>query len=121
MDAIIDSAIAILLIGCVIFVVKYAGAMIEVLSKKFRGKKYPLKKDVISPSDLKRNDIVTLVNYGECCYDGYYDGAYLFYPVNAKPVNAKPDDEYIRLNKSQIREMTTKVMGKGFLKWEKRR
>ena len=117
MDKIIDIVIAIFLLGIVIFTVKYAGAMIEILSAKLRNRKYPLKKSVISPSDLKRNDIVTLTNYGDCQYDGYYGGAHLFYPVDDDA--ASKCDGYIRLNKSQISDLATKVMTKDFLKWEK--
>ena len=117
MYKIIDGAIAIFLLGIVIFTVKYAGAMIEILSAKLKKRKYPLKKSAISPSDLKKNDIVTLTNYGDCQYDGYYDGAHLFYPVDDD--TASKCDGYIRLNKSQIRDLATKVMTKDFLKWEK--
>lgn len=81
-----------------------------------RDKKYKKVAWEFHIKDLDLGDIVTLDKFGDCSYDGYYDGMHLFAPVNKK----LEDIGYVKLGKADAESAMTKVTTRDYrVKWEK--
>lgn len=113
----IDGIMAVCIMGLIFALVKYAGSLIELLMKKLRSKRYPIKCAQMPISRLSTDDIVTLDDIGACEYHGFYNGYHLFAP---KERNLENDESYVRLHAKDASPLISKVTNRRIgLKFER--
>ena len=119
-DKVIDVALAILLIGAIVLVVKYGGygisRMTGNLKKLIYKGKYPVQSLTFPFKCLKYGDLIEVKDIGACKYLGKRDGKYYIESVShAASFNGDP---YLYADKAYIEQNAIKLMNAHCTKWE---
>lgn len=116
----LDTILAILLIGLVVFSLKFIGALIEKCYKHFSSKRFNSAYPIISPEfpihELNMGDCISLQGTDGLQYRAKRDGKYYFECISDNTIDGS---SYIWIDKDSIMEKATKLYNKKGLKWER--
>lgn len=120
MNGLIDVALALLLVGAIVFGVRYGGygisRLIGKVKKSVNKGKYPVLSLTFPFKCLKYGDLIEIKDIGACKYLGKRDGKYYIESVShAASFNGDP---YLYADKSYIEQNAIKLMNAHCTKWE---
>ncbi len=119
-DNMIDKILAILILGVIIGIVKWAGFFATSAAKRVRrkllDKKYPLRSEQFPIKALKLGDCVEIPNLGEGKYQDKSGGKYYIESLNRCFTDGSP---YVYLDRDYLIDNSTKLFNKNVVKWQK--
>lgn len=119
-DSMIDVALAILIIGVLVFLVRYGGYgisnMMYKIKKKSYDRKYPIQSSKFPLRCLKYGDQIELKDIGIYKYLGKQENKYYIESVSSDGSNK--DLPYIYADEFYLDQNAVKLMNKYCTKWE---
>lgn len=117
---IIDIALAILLIGAIVFGLRYGGYIISRLisftQKSIDKSKYPVLSLTFPFGCLKYGDLIEIKDIGTCKYLGKHNGKY--YIESVSHAYSFDGEAFLYADKSYIEQNAVRLMNSHCIKWE---